>query len=128
METFYYLLFAVTETQPPYTKPEIADEIVRMFKMIDQVWVCTDTDRRRSLLGYYYKLFKLRELMGQTYMLPQIPFIRTRLHLRQHDVIWMKVCDELGWTWKQTEIAYANQAVKRRQGAYKRKSKGNTEI
>ena len=70
-------------------------------------------------MNYYYLLFKLIELMGQTELLPRVPLLRTRLRLRQH--LWKKVCDELGWTWKQTDIAYTNQSVKPRQGAYKRK-------
>ena len=128
MENFYYILFAVTGKQPPYIKREIEDKIVRMFKMIDRVWCTVERDRRRSFLNYYYILFKLLELMDQSELLPQVPLLRTRLRLRQHDFIWKKVCDELGWTWKQTEIAYTNQSVKPRQGAYKRKPKPEIEI
>ena len=128
MENFYYILFTVTGKQPPYIKREIEDKIVRMFKMIDRVWCTVERDRRRSFLNYYYILFKLLELMDQTELLPQVPLLRTRLRLRQHDFLWKKVCDELGWTWKQTEIAYTNQSVKPRQGAYKRKPKPEIEI
>ena len=127
MENFYYILFTVTGKQPPYIKREIEDKIVRMFKMIDRVWCTVERDRRRSFLNYYYILFKLLELMDQSELLPQVPLLRTRLRLRQHDFLWKKVCDELGWTWKQTEIAYTNQSVKPRQGAYKRKPKPEIE-
>ena len=128
MENFYYILFTVTGKQPPYIKREVEDKIVRMFKMIDRVWSTIERDRRRSFLNYYYILFKLLELMDQSELLPQVPLLRTRLRLRQHDFLWKKVCDELGWTWKQTEIAYTNQSVKPRQGAYKRKPKPEIEI
>ena len=128
MENFYYILFTVTGKHPPYIKREIEDKIVRMFKMIDRVWCTVERDRRRSFLNYYYILFKLLELMDQSELLPQVPLLRTRLRLRQHDFLWKKVCDELGWTWKQTEIAYTNQSVKPRQGAYKRKPKPEIEI
>ena len=128
MENFYYILFAVTGRQPPYIKREIEDKIVRMFKMIDRTWCSIERDSRRSFLNYYYILFKLLELMGQTELLPQVPLLRTRLRLRQHDFIWKKVCDELGWTWKQTDIAYTNNSVKPRQGAYKGKPKDPVEL
>ena len=121
MENFYYILFAVTGKQPPYIKREIEDKIVQMFKMIDRIWCSVERDRRRSFLNYYYILFKLLELMGQTELLPQVPLLRTRLRLRQHDFIWKKICDELGWTWKLTGIAYTSNSVKPRQGAYKGK-------
>ena len=71
MENFYYILFAVTGTQPPYIKREIEDKIVRMFKLIDSVWCSIERDKRRSFLNYYYILFKLLQLMGQTELLPQ---------------------------------------------------------
>ena len=118
----------MTGKQPPYIKHDIEDKIVRMFKMIDRVWSSIERDRRRSFLNYYYMLFKLLELMGETELLPQVPLLRTRLRLRQHDFIWKKVCDELGWTWKRTDIAYTNQSVKPRQGAYKRKPKHHIEL
>ncbi len=89
--------------------------------MIDRVWCSIERDRRRSFLNYYYILFKLLELMGQKELLPQVPLLRTRLRLRQHDLIWKKVCEELGWTWKITATVYMTKSVKPRQGAYKNK-------
>ena len=123
IENFYYILFAVTGQQPPYIKREIEDKILRMFKMIDRVWCSIERDKRKSFMNYYYILFKLLELVGQTELLPPVPLLRTRLRLRQHDFLWKKVCDELGWAWKQTDIAYTNQSLKPRQGVYERKQK-----
>ena len=122
MENFYYILFPVTGKQPPYIKREVEDKIVRMFKMIDRVWSTIERDRRRSFMNYYYILFKLLELMDQSELLPQVPLLRTRLRLRQHDFLWKKVCDELGWKWTQTvftlgvadqrDIAYTDRTTK----------------
>ena len=128
IENLYYILFAVTGEEPPYIKREVEDKIVRMFKMIDRVWCSIERDNRRSFMNYYYIIFKLLELMGQTELLPRVPLLRTRLCLRQHDFLWKKVCDELGWTWKQTDIAYTNHSVKPRQGAYKKKPNDPQEI
>ena len=85
VEDFYYIFFAVTRKQPPYTKREIEDKIVRMFKIINRMWCSIDKDTRRSFLNYYYILFKLLELMGQTELLPQVPLAApsTRLHLEE---------------------------------------------
>ncbi len=128
MENFYYILFAVTGKQPPYIKREIEDKIVRMFKMIDRVYHKIEKDKRRSFLNYYYILYKLLELMGQSELLPQVPLLRTRLRLRQHDFIWKSICEELEWTWKSTDIASTSNSVKPRPGAYKRKPKAQTEL
>ncbi len=60
----------------------------------------------------------------------EIVTTQKKISLRQHDFLWKVVCDELGWTWKQTDIAYTNNSVKprQRQGAYKRKPKDPIEI
>jgi hypothetical protein len=63
--------------------------------MIDRMWCSIETDRRRSLLKYYYTLFNLLELKGITELLPQVPLFGTRLCLCQRDFICKKACDEL---------------------------------
>ena len=104
MENFYFILFAMTGKQPPYIKREIEDKIMRMFKMIDRLWCSIEKDRRISFLNYYFIIYKLLELMGQTELMIQVPLLKTRLRLRQHDTLWNQVCEKLGWSWLPTEI------------------------
>ncbi len=103
MENFYFILFTVTGKQPPYIKREIGDKILRTLKMMDRRCCTIEKDRRINFLNYYFITYKLLELMGQTELMLQVPLLKTRLRLRQHDIIWNKVCDKLGWTWKCTE-------------------------
>ena len=42
--------------------------------------------------------------MGQTELMLQVPLLKTRLRLRQHDTLWSQVCEKLGWSWLPTEI------------------------
>ena len=91
--------------------------------MIDRAW-CTierERDRRRSFLNYYFIIYKLLDLMGQPDLMLQVPLLRTRLRIRQHDVIWTKVCDKLGWAWRPIEDARVKPTDKPRQPARKRK-------
>ena len=104
MENFYFILFSTTGKQPPYIKRETEDKIVRMFKMIDRTWCTIEKDRRMSFLNYYYIIYKLLELMGQTELMTQVPLLKTRLRIKQHDSIWSKVCHQLDWKWVATEI------------------------
>ena len=104
MENFYFILFSMTGKQPPYIKREIEDKIMRMFKMIDRLWCSIEKERRISFLNYYYIIYKLLELMGQTELMLQVPLLKTRLRLRQHDTLWSQVCEKLGWSWLPTEI------------------------
>ncbi len=87
--------------------------------MIDRIWYSIERDKRRSFMNYCYILFKLLKLLGQTELLPRVPLLRTRLRLR----LWKTVCDEQGWAWKQTDLAYTKKSVKPKQGAYKGKPK-----
>ena len=103
MENFYFIRFTMTEQQPPYIKREIEDNIVRMFMMIDRLWCTVEKDRRMSFLNYYYLIYKLLELMGQTELMTQVPLLKTRLRIKQHDTIWNQVCEKLDWTWLPTE-------------------------
>ena len=97
MENFYYILFAVTGREPPYIRRETEDKMVRMFKQIDRIYDAISHDGRKSFLNYYYIIFKLLELMKETDLLPEVPLIRTIARLRQHDKIWKRICEELGW-------------------------------
>ena len=49
-----------------------------------------------------YVLYKLLELMRVDELLPQVPIIKTKLRLMQHDTIWKQICEELDWTFKKT--------------------------
>jgi hypothetical protein len=103
MENFNYIVFAVTGTQPPYIPKLVQEKLIRMFKQIDRAFGNVQKDKCKSFLNYYYILYKLLELMGQTELLPDIPLLRTRVRLRQHDAIWKLLCEELDWKLVPTE-------------------------
>jgi hypothetical protein len=94
----------MTGQQPPNFKREIEEKIVTMFKMIDRLWCTIEKDRRMSFLNYYYIIHKLLELMGQTELMLQVPLLKTRLRIKQHDTLWNQVCEKLDWGWLPTEI------------------------
>jgi hypothetical protein len=72
--------------------------------MIDRLWSTIEKDKRMSFLNYYFIIYKLLELMGQTELMTQVPLLKTRLRIKQHNVLWQKVCESLEWTWLPTEI------------------------
>jgi hypothetical protein len=114
MENFNYIVFAVTGTQPPYIPKLVQEKLIRMFKQIDRAFGNVQKDKRKSFLNYYYILYKLLELMGQTELLPDIPLLRTRVRLRQHDAIWKLLCEELDWKFVPTESSPPKVQRKRR--------------
>ena len=120
VENAFYITFAITGEEPPYIQREIEDKMVRMFSRIMQAYPSVSTNKRRSFLSYYYIIFKLLELMGQKELLPRVPLLRTKLRIRQHDIIWKQICEELDWKYKRTDFAYVDASPKPRQGAYKK--------
>ncbi len=100
--------------------------MIRMLKQIDRAYGTVSHDKRKSFLNYYYIIFKLLELMKETELLPKVPLIRTIVRLREHDRIWKRICEELGWTFMLTDLHYMRMSSKPRQGAYKNKARLGT--
>jgi len=54
-------------------------------------------DYRINFLHYYYVLFKLFQLIGETEYLSDIPMLKDKDKLIEQDNIWKKICMELNW-------------------------------
>lgn len=102
VENLFSINFALTGQQPPYIKREIQDKIVKMFKQIARAYDDVAKYDRRSFLNYYFIIFKLLELMGQVDLLPQVPMLKTKMRIKEHDAIWRKICEELDWSFHPT--------------------------
>ena len=95
-------LFAIACKNPPYIRREIEDKLIRYFKQVIIPFNTHKPTNRKNLLNCDYVVFKLLELMNQHDILPFIPLLRSRIRLKQHDKLWAKICDELGWTFIKT--------------------------
>lgn len=102
VENVYSITFALTGKQPPYIKREFQDKMIKMFRQIIKAYETICREKHRSFMSYYFIIYKLLELMGQSELLPSIPLLRTQLRLRQHDNLWKQICSELDWTYKPT--------------------------
>ena len=52
---------------------------------------------RKNFLSYSYVLHKFVELLGLDEFLPSFPLLKSREKLHQQDLIWEKICRDLGW-------------------------------
>jgi hypothetical protein len=50
-----------------------------------------------NFLNYYYALYKLCELLGETQFMNDIPMLKDREKIIEQDEIWRKMCVELDW-------------------------------
>ena len=79
--------------------------MVRLFKQVERVYGATRhraNFQRTSILNYYYVVYKLLESL-QPDLLPRLPLLKTSLRLKQHDILWRGICEELGWTFRPTK-------------------------
>ena len=102
MESAHTILAYITGRQPPYIRREVEDKLIRYFKQIIRPYQEHKPPKRKNFLNYYYVLYKLLEMMTEPELLEEIPMLRSRQRIRQHDKIWGKMRDDLGWRFIKT--------------------------
>ena len=83
--------------KPPVFSPELEDTLCNLFLEIQAPYAKTCPDYRFNFLNYYYVLYKLCELLGETEYLHEIPLLKDREKLIEHDETWKKICIERNW-------------------------------
>jgi hypothetical protein len=109
VENAFYIYHVAAGKEPPYIKKEVEDKMIKLFKQIERAFATvkpTGWLARRSFLKCYNVLCKLLEMLYQDELLPQIPLLKTKLRLKQHDALWRKICDELDWGFRPTKNQY----------------------
>ena len=83
--------------KPPIMNEELHETLCMLFIEIQQPWVIHNPPHRRNFFNYTYTLYQLCVLLDQTQYLPYIPMMKDRDKQLEQDMIWKKVCGELGW-------------------------------
>ena len=87
----------------PFTfSPELEETLCNLFVEIQSAYAKHIPDYRVNFLNYYYVLFKLCELLGETIYLEHIPLLKDREKLLEQDFIWQRMCKELNWLYLPT--------------------------
>jgi hypothetical protein len=82
---------------PPVIAQDLEESLCNFFMEIQYPYAKHCPDYRVNFLHYYYVLFKLFELLGETGYLEEIPMLKDREKLIEQDTIWKKICEELDW-------------------------------
>jgi len=82
---------------PPVLSPELEESLYNYFIEIQSPYAQSCPDYRINFLNYYYVLYKLLELLGETKYLTDIPLLKDREKLIEQDEIWKKICNILFW-------------------------------
>jgi hypothetical protein len=83
--------------KPPIISQELEEILCNFFMEIQYPYAKHCPDYRVNFLHYYYVLYKLFELLGESHYLAEIPMLKDREKLIEQDTIWKKICEELDW-------------------------------
>jgi hypothetical protein len=83
--------------RPPVMTPDLEDRLCSLFIEIQRPYAKYCPDDRVNFLNYYYTIYKLCELLGQTQFLDYFPMLKDREKRIEQDDIWRKICIELNW-------------------------------
>ena len=83
--------------KPPMISQELEEILCNFFMEIQYPYAKYCPDYRVNFLHYYYVLYKLFELTGETHYLSEIPMLKDRDKLIEQDTIWKKICFEKDW-------------------------------
>lgn len=83
--------------KPPIMNEELHETLCVLFIEIQKPWAMHCPPERTNFFNYTYTLYQLCVLLDQIQYLPYIPLLKDRTKQLEQDMIWKKVCDELGW-------------------------------
>lgn len=83
--------------KPPIMDQELENKLYMLFAYIQEPYAKYCPNTRINFLHYYYTLYKLCELLGQTQYLSEIPMLKDNVIKIQQDNIWKNICFELDW-------------------------------
>jgi len=83
--------------KPPVMSQELEEILCNLFLDIQKPYSKNCPDDRVNFLNYYYVLYKMCELLGETQFLPFFPMLKDPVKRIEQDEIWKKICAELQW-------------------------------
>jgi hypothetical protein len=82
---------------PPVMSPEIEETLCNLFIEIQRPYAKYCPPDRVNFLNYYYTIYKLCEIIGETQFLTCFPMLKDREKRIEQDDIWKKICNDLNW-------------------------------
>ena len=73
------------------------DKLCSLFMDIQRPYSKHCPQSRVNFLNYYYVLYKMCQLLGETKYLPYFPMLKDKVKRIEQDEIWKKICNELNW-------------------------------
>jgi len=81
----------------PHLPPELEDRLRSMFCQIQVPFLKHAPPSRKNFLSYSYCIHKLLQLLERDEYLSSFHLLKSREKLQAQDMVWQKICNELGW-------------------------------
>jgi hypothetical protein len=82
---------------PPKISRDHEEKFRYMFREIQEPFSLYCPKNRKNFLSYSYVLHKFCELLELDDLITYFPLLKSRRKLREHDIIWKKICIFLKW-------------------------------
>jgi hypothetical protein len=81
----------------PVLNKETENKIHTMFKLIQGPYLVHQPPGRINFLSYSYVLHKFFLILDMPEFCKYCPLLKSREKLHTHDMVWTKICADLGW-------------------------------
>lgn len=82
---------------PPVLSRELEMKLCKMFDETLVPFSKHNDDSRSNYIHYYFVLYKMYELLGETRYAKDIPMLKEPAIFMSQDDMWKKICRELNW-------------------------------
>jgi hypothetical protein len=83
--------------KPPRLDKNLENKLKIMFKKIKEPFEKFCPSDRKNFLSYSYVIRKFFELLDEKKYIGYFKYLKSREKLYQQDLLWKKICNELGW-------------------------------
>ena len=92
-----YITTILNGLVPPRMSNALEAKLRLMFSEIQAPFEKHCPKERKNFLSYSYVLYKFCELLGEDDFLPCFPLLKSKEKLKQQDIIWKNITQELQW-------------------------------
>jgi len=94
-----YILNIIQGKQRVVIPQELEDKLIHMFIRIQKPFEDACDNGRKNFLRYHFIIYKLLQLLGEEGepYLHLFPLLKSTLKLAQHDTVWKRICEAVGF-------------------------------
>ena len=96
-ENTFHIINRINGLPPPTLSRDTEDQLVKLFKQIEEPFEMFKSENRKNILRYSYILYKFCELLELDDFLRCFRLLKNRNKLIQQDEIWKKICEYNQW-------------------------------